>query len=219
MPSRSNRAAAALRAEIEVRSMEVSLRVTVCCGPHQLERPVKLIVHANPSLAFRSQGYRLLVAGQPAQAIAAFSRALEIAARDPIVLNNRGVAHAQLGQLASAVTDYSAAIRLSPGDALARYNRAVALARQQNLTRALLDLDTAIRLKPDYAPAYRTRAEVYQRIGNLARAAADRMKADQIARAQKPPTNPTPVATAASEFPSFNAPDSSLTLVDRVGSF
>ena len=142
MPTRSNRAAASLRAEIEVRSVQVNLRVTACCGPRQTERPVTLIVHANPSLAFRSQGYRLLASGQPAQAIAAFSRALEIAAGDPIVLNNRGVAHAQLGQLASAVADYSAAIRLSPGDAVARYNRGVALARQQNITRALLDLDT-----------------------------------------------------------------------------
>ena len=166
MPTRSNRAAASLRAEIEVRSVQVRLRVTACCGPRQTERPVTLIVHANPSLAFRSQGYRLLASGQPAQAIAAFSRALEIAAGDPIVLNNRGVAHAQLGQLASAVADYSAAIRLSPGDAVARYNRGVALARQQNITRALLDLDTAIRLRPNYAPAYRSRAELYERSGN-----------------------------------------------------
>jgi serine/threonine protein kinase/Tfp pilus assembly protein PilF len=219
MPSRFNRTAASLRAEIEVRSVQVNLRVTACCGPRQSERSITLIVHANPSLAYRYQGYRLLASGQPAEAIGAFSRALEIAAGDPIVLNNRGVAHAQLGHLDSAVADYSAAIRLSPGDAVARYNRAVAFARQRNMTRALLDLDTAIRLKPNYAPAYRSRAQLYERSGNAARAAADRMKADQITHAQNPQPSPTPVATATTEFPSFNAPDLSLTSVERAGSF
>jgi serine/threonine protein kinase len=219
MPARSNRVVAPLQADIEVRSEQVRLRVTAFCGPRQTERSVTLIVHANPALAFRSRGYRLLAGGQPAQAIAAFSRALEIAAGDPIVLNNRGVAHAQLGQLASAVADYSAAIRLSPGDAVARYNRGIALARQRNMTRAMLDLDTAIRLRPDYAPAYRSRAELYERSGNVARAAADRLKADQITRARKPPASPAPVATASSEFPTFHAPDFSLTAMDRAGSF
>jgi len=219
MPTRSNRTAAPLRAEIEVRSVRVSLRMIACCGPHQTERPVTLIVHANPSLAFRSQGYRLLASGQPDLAIAAFSRALEIAAGDPIVLNNRGVAHAELGELASAVADYSAAIRLSPGDAVARYNRGLALARQQNITRALLDLDTVIRLKPTYAPAYRTRAVLYERSGNPARAAADRLKADQITQAQSRPASPAPVATASSEFPTFHAPDFSMTSTDGARTF
>jgi len=133
--------------------------VTARCGSQQTEQPITLIVHANPSLAYRAQGHRLLAGGQPAEAIGAFSRALEIAPGDPIVLNNRGVAHAMLGQPQSAVADCTAAIRLSPRNSLVRYNRGIAYALQGNMTRAALDFDTAIRLRPNYAPAYCSRAE------------------------------------------------------------
>jgi Flp pilus assembly protein TadD len=188
IPARVNRSVACVRAQIEARSVELTLRVTARRGSQQTEQPITLIVHANPSLTYRTQGHRLLAGGKPAEAIGAFSRALEIAPGDPIVLNNRGVAHAMLGQLQSAVADCTAAIRLSPRDSLVRYNRGIAYALQGNMTRAALDFDTAIRLRPNYAPAYRSRAELYDRSGSPARAAADRIKAGQI------PQTPSPTA-------------------------
>ena len=159
IPARVNRSVACVRAQIEARSVELTLRVTARRGSQQTEQPITLIVHANPSLTYRTQGHRLLAGGKPAEAIGAFSRALEIAPGDPIVLNNRGVAHAMLGQLQSAVADCTAAIRLSPRNSLIRYNRGIAYALQGNMTRAALDFDTAIRLRPNYAPAYCSRAE------------------------------------------------------------
>jgi Flp pilus assembly protein TadD len=220
IPARCNRATACVRAENEARSVESSLRVTARCGPQQqTQRPITLIVHANPSLAFRTKGHRLLASGKPAEAIGAFSRALEVASGDPIVLNNRGVAHALLGQLDSAVADYTAAIRLSPGDALVRHNRGVAHARQKNMTRALLDFDTAIRLKPNYAPAYRSRAELYEQSGNPARAAADRIKADQISQAPNPSASPQLTTAGTPKYLSVKACDRSPSTMDRAGSF
>ena len=159
IPARVNRSVACVRAEIEARSVELPLRVTARRGSQQTEQPITLIVHANPSLAYRAQGHWLLAGGQPAEAIGAFSRALEIAPGDPIVLNNRGVAHAMLGQPQSAVADCTAAIRFSPRNSLIRYNRGIAYALQGNMTRAALDFDTAIRLRPNYAPAYCSRAK------------------------------------------------------------
>ena len=73
IPARVNRSVACVRAEIEARSVELPVRVTARRGSQQTEQPITLIVHANPSLAYRAQGHWLLAGGQPAEAIGAFS--------------------------------------------------------------------------------------------------------------------------------------------------
>lgn len=68
------------------------------------------------------QGRVHLEAGQPAEALAAFGRALALLPNDPLAINNRGVALSQLNQTEAARADFERALR---GDAClfeARYN-------------------------------------------------------------------------------------------------
>ena len=77
IPARMNSSVACVRAEIEARSVELTLRVIARHGSQQTEQPITLIVHANPSLEYRTQGLQLLTSGKAAEAIGAF-RALWI---------------------------------------------------------------------------------------------------------------------------------------------
>ncbi len=75
IPAGDDRSVVLVCAELGTRSMELKLRVTARHGSQQTELPITLIVHASPSLAYRTQGNQLLARGKPAEAIRAFSRA------------------------------------------------------------------------------------------------------------------------------------------------
>ncbi len=68
------------------------------------------------------QGRVLLEAGNPAQALGAFGRALALTPNDPLAMNNRGVALSQMQQHDAARADFLRALERDPCLFDARYN-------------------------------------------------------------------------------------------------
>jgi serine/threonine protein kinase len=190
IPAGQDRAEIAVRARLDAseaaRPIVMSLRAGSVGGSARFQ----LRVRANPAKFHRTLGHTLLACGRPAEAIPAFTRALQAGVSDAFVYNNRGLAYSALNQLDPAIADFTEAIRLRPADAGVRYNRGVAFARRGDDFRALLDFDTAIRLGPDHARSYEARAQIYLKQGDKARACADSTRAAELARAARPEGRP-----------------------------
>ena len=63
--------------------------------------------------------------GDLLQAVADFTKVIEIKPNDVMAYNNRGSAYAQQGNFTQAMSDFTKAIDLSPNDPVAYHNRAV----------------------------------------------------------------------------------------------
>jgi len=217
IPARGNQSEACVQAEVGASAARATVRVTAWAGAERVEVAIRMTVRANPSLASRVQGHSFLAGGKASEAVAAFSRALEMSSADPVILNNRGLAYAQLGKPEAAIADYTSALRLSPENAMIRCNRGAAYARRGDLVRARLDFDTAIRLDPSHIASYRNRAQLYARSGEVARAAADRARADRLERdLHSARDRRSPATPAVPSSPSANCYRPPTTL-DRAG--
>lgn len=89
-----------------------------------------------------------------AEAVQAYSRALEL---DPYGLEaygNRGLAYRQLQQYREAVYDFNIVLRLSPEMAKGYYDRAETYRMAGKLDKAARDYEEAIKLDPEFALAY-----------------------------------------------------------------
>jgi hypothetical protein len=195
IPAGQDRAEVAVRARLDASEAARPVVMSLKAGSAGGSARFQLRVRANPAMLHRTLGHTLLACGRPAEAVAAFTKALQAGVSDAYVYNNRGLAYSALNQLDDAIGDFNEAARLRPADASVRYNRGVALARRGNDFRALLDFDTAIRLKPDHARAYEARAQIYLKQGDKARACADSTRAAELARAAFPegrPPEPVP---------------------------
>jgi tetratricopeptide (TPR) repeat protein len=201
IPAGQDRAAVAVRARLDASEMARPVVMAIKAGSAGASARFQLRVRANPATLQRTLGHTLLACGRPAEAVAAFTKALQAGVSDPYVYNNRGLAYSSLNRLDLAIADFTEASRLRPADATSRYNRGVAFARRGDDFRALLDFDTAIRLKPDYIRAYEARARIYLKQGDKARACADSSRAVELARAARPegrPPAPLPPQSYAS---------------------
>ena len=95
---------------------------------------------------------------QPAAAVHACSRLIEMSPDNAALYNRRGIAHMRNRQIEEAIADYSASIRIDPATVSAYYNRGRALLDRQAYTNALEDFTIAIGRQPDDALAYNGRA-------------------------------------------------------------
>lgn len=95
-----------------------------------------------------------------AEAIVAYTRAIELNPYYADAYSNRGTAKDNLGQYKEAIADYDEAIRLQPDYAIAYSNRGYSKDRLGFHEEALKDIDEAIRLNPDYTDAYNNRGAV-----------------------------------------------------------
>ncbi len=136
---------------------------------------------------------KLLLRGDPARAITAYTEALDDPAvsndRRASLLNDRGVAYMRAGQPKLAIEDFNKAATLFPEYAVVYNNRGNLLLSLGLLKEAIKDLDRAIVLAPGFASAYNNRAGAYVRQGQLNTAIADYTKAIQLM-----PQNPAPLA-------------------------
>ena len=108
--------------------------------------------------------------GSPAEAIAAYRRALSL---DPAHAD----AHVNLGRLlhesgdaAAAEPHYAAALAARPGNATAAFNLGVALEDLERLPEALLAYEKAVELDPGNADAHFNAASLAERLGHPAEA-------------------------------------------------
>lgn len=120
------------------------------------------------------------VAQRYAEAIAAYTKAIETAARDARAYKYRGLAHAKLGNAPQAYKDLSKAIELEPQDAIVYNQRGMASFATGNAPAALRDFSQAIELQPHLAEAYNNRGIIERQLGDYRQASKDFERAVQL---------------------------------------
>jgi tetratricopeptide (TPR) repeat protein len=130
------------------------------------------------------KGYGLSISGNNADAINAFSTAIELNPQFALAYRNRGIAHVIatgiLDNYSHALKDFDKAIELNPQYAEAYYSRGLVHGNLGNYQRALKDYTKAIELDPQYAEAYNNRGVAYMMVSNYQQALKDYNKAIEL---------------------------------------
>ena len=111
--------------------------------------------------------------GKPEEAIAHFSKSIELAPNNDEGYAWRGLEEIKLRRYDDAIDDYTQAIAINPKEPAYYKSRGLAYARQGDPEHALADNGKAIDLAPDDASAYVNRANVYVALKNFDAAIAD----------------------------------------------
>lgn len=121
--------------------------------------------------------------GECAEAIADYTRSIELDASRIWNFTHRAQCYEELGDTERAQQDYARAIRLDPTDANDYFSRGVAYHARRDWRRAIDDYSRTIRLDPHYPDAYRSRGLAYQNVrpANYNRAIADATMAESLA--------------------------------------
>jgi len=125
------------------------------------------------SVHFLRKGMEEHLKGNGDQAIADFSKAIELNPQDAKGYHMRGVAWHQKRDLDKAISDLTKAIQMDPGDALAYYNRGVVWNDKGGFDEAIEDYTQYIKLYPDSPGGYYNRGCAWEKKGDLDRAIAD----------------------------------------------
>lgn len=96
------------------------------------------------------EGNALYKAGRYAEALACFTRSLELSPDNPDMLNNRGVALDNLGRYEEAWKDYTRALELRPDSPEALDNRGATLGHLKRYEEARKDFTRSLELRPDH---------------------------------------------------------------------
>jgi tetratricopeptide (TPR) repeat protein len=109
-----------------------------------------------------SKAVKLAQAGSFDEAIAEFTKAIQLSPDDARIYNDRGWAYYKLNRFPEATEDFSKAIEIAPKDFAGYSGRGVMLVAQNQNDAALVDLNKALELKPDDAQTLRFRASAYK---------------------------------------------------------
>lgn len=139
------------------------------------------IVRVNPnnSEAYKNRGNVYLNKGQYDEAIADYSRAIQV---DPMYWKgfcNRGNAYSAKGNLEQAIADYTKAIQINPKDEMSYFNRGLTYGKQGNYVQAIADYTKAIEISPKKEQYY-VRGMSYSAINQLDEAIVDYSQAIQM---------------------------------------
>jgi tetratricopeptide (TPR) repeat protein len=127
--------------------------------------------------AYQNLGIALAERGDYENAIAHYTRALELEPRAAEACYNRGLAFQARGDAERALADYSQAIELRPAYAEAHNNRGNLHAARGEFEAAIRDFTQAIALRPDYTEALANRGRARQEVGKYSEAAEDYSRA------------------------------------------
>ena len=119
-------------------------------------------------------------AGNSAQAITDFDRAIEINPKSARAYHNLGVTYRKLGNYAQAITDFDRAIEINPEYAEAYYSRGVTHGKLGDHRQAISDYDRAIGINPELALAYINRGAAYHELGDQKQAISNYDRAIEI---------------------------------------
>src|SRR5262249_44040614 len=139
-------------------------------------------------------------------AVADYSRAIELNPKFAPAWTNRGATHRRLGDLAKAVADSSQAIELDPREMMAWDHRGDAHRDLGQPAKAVADYSRAIELDQKFAPAWIERGAAYLRLGEPGKAVTDCTKAIEL-EAKFPPAFPPAFINRGSAFLRLGQPD------------
>lgn len=130
-----------------------------------------------------SQGKMLADAGQYQQAIAEYTRSINLLPTNPEPYFGRGYVYEKTGEYQKALDDYSQAISLNPADPQAYFVRGLLYDLLSKTREAVQDYSMTISLKPNDADAYYYRGQDQEKLGNTDGAIADYRNAAIFGRA------------------------------------
>lgn len=119
------------------------------------------------------------------EAIALFSKALEIDPYFADIYYQRGLAYFNLGQTYNAIANFDQAINLDSKHQQAYYSRALAKVSLKNLLGSFNDINKSISLNLNYAPAYELKGSIHLKKGEISSAIASFEKAANLYLTQK----------------------------------
>jgi tetratricopeptide (TPR) repeat protein len=123
--------------------------------------------------ALNGRGIAYRLKGRHDDAIADYSKAIELQRDFTAAYSNRGLAYAKSGRYQNAIPDFDRAIELDPRNAMTYLKRGSAYFDKSNIASAIKDWSIAISIKPDLMRAYYNRCDAYDRIGETALALKD----------------------------------------------
>jgi len=126
------------------------------------------------------KGYGYFTQSQWDQAIAEYSRAIEMDPKLAAAYNYRGSAYGEKGDYDKAIADLNMAIELAPALAENYRNRGIAFGKKGDYDKAIADFTTGIGLDPKDARAYYNRGAAYDKKGEKTKADADFAKAKEL---------------------------------------
>lgn len=118
--------------------------------------------------------------GKYKQAIADYTKAIEINPGDAYAYHKRGIAYASRNDFSHAEADFSRALELNPWLVGAYNNRGFLYDYSGEYDKSIADYTQALKINPNYAQAYYNRALAYDYKGNLDQSIADYKKAVEI---------------------------------------
>ena len=114
------------------------------------------------------------------EALADFSRAIELNPQDAGAIRSRGQTYRLMGQAWEALVDFNRAIELNPNDAVAIGSRGQIHQAEGRYQDALADFDRAIELNPNLAGAISGRGVIFRLMGRFEEALADFNRAIEL---------------------------------------
>jgi tetratricopeptide (TPR) repeat protein len=120
-------------------------------------------------------------------ALAAYSKAIEIGPDSVLAWQGRAKAYRLKGDLDAATKDITRALQINPNSAGLRNDLGLIFVQRRQFDRAVEQYDAALRLSPDNAVTYSNRAISHRRLGNFPQAFTDFEQAIRLR-----PDNPEP---------------------------
>jgi tetratricopeptide (TPR) repeat protein len=141
---------------------------------------VTLALRPRNARTFFSVAWLLHIKGATKEAIAEYSKVIELDENYVVAWTNRGLAYTELHQYDKALADLNKAIELDPEYALAWNNRGFAYLGLHRYDKALYDLNKAIELDPQGGWAWYNRGHTYNDLHQYEKALADLNKAIEL---------------------------------------
>src|SRR6266542_1697858 len=109
-----------------------------------------------------NKGVELAQGGAYDEAIAEFTKAIQLNPKDARIYNDRGRVYHRMNRFPEAIEDFSKAIEIAPKDYAGYSERGSTQVSQNQMDAALADLNKALELKPNDAQTLRWRASAYR---------------------------------------------------------
>ena len=146
----------------------------------KLDKATRLAKTPTTASEYVDRGNQLMDDGKYDSAIADYTQALTLDAKDDWALADRGLAEARSHKTDLATKDLDAALALNPKNQVVYRGRGMLAMNSQHLKEAVEAFTKSLELEPDSAFALGKRAEVYSRLDMKDKARADAAEASRL---------------------------------------